>query len=50
MASSNVVKAGRGASGTSGKPSPIDLDHLDVQTLGDGGTRVRAVLPLVGMP
>jgi len=24
--------------------------HCDVQTLGDGGTRVRAVLPLAGTP
>lgn len=39
MARSNVVKAGRGASSAVDKPSPIDMDHLDRQTMGDPGLR-----------
>ena len=37
MARSNVVKAGR-STGTAGH-YPIDLDHLDAQTMGDPGLR-----------
>lgn len=39
MARNIVVETGQGAPGRDSVPSPIDMDHLDQQSLGDPGLR-----------